>query len=33
MKIAKTMLKDNVPIEVIEKYSGLNREEIEKIKN
>jgi predicted transposase/invertase (TIGR01784 family) len=32
IEIAKSMLKDNLPIEMIKKYSGLSKEEIERIK-
>ena len=32
IEIAKSMLKDKMPIEIIEKYSGLSKEEIEKLK-
>jgi predicted transposase/invertase (TIGR01784 family) len=31
IEIAKSMLKDNLPIEMIKKYSGLSKEEIEKL--
>lgn len=31
LEIAKNMLKDNLPLEVIVKYTGLSKEEIEKL--
>ena len=32
IEIAKNMLKDNLPIQTIIKYTGLSKEEIEKLK-
>ena len=32
IEIAKTMLKDNMDIEIISKYTNLSKEELEKIK-
>ena len=32
IEIAKNMLKDNLPVETIVKYTGLSKEEIEKLK-
>ena len=32
IEIARNMLKDNLPLEVIEKYSGLTIEEIKKLR-